>query len=74
MEFLLAQKTLESLDWQQVVARVLRYCRTPQARRRLGAADTSAPEGLEHSHSAEGNSSQSLADGTPGIRDALARD
>ncbi|MCP5041409.1 MAG: hypothetical protein GY944_10320 [bacterium] len=74
MEFLLAQKTLESLDWQQVVARLLRYCRTPQARLRLGAADTSAPEGLGRSHSAEGNSSQSLADGTPGTRDALARD
>jgi len=35
MAFLVAQKTLERLEWPQVVARLQHHCRTPMARSRL---------------------------------------
>ncbi|MGH0033560.1 MAG: endonuclease MutS2 [Myxococcota bacterium] len=39
MALRITQKTLERLEWQEVVARVRTGCRTPQARARLGADD-----------------------------------
>jgi len=44
VDFLLAQKSLESLEWSEVVARLLGCCSTPQARQRLGAAASSASD------------------------------
>ena len=35
MPFRVAQKTLERLEWPQVVARLQAHCRTPQARQKL---------------------------------------
>lgn len=58
MNFLLTQKTLESLEWQQVVAKLLRHCSTPQARLRLGASDEISLDGIHSEGSASGSSSE----------------
>jgi DNA mismatch repair protein MutS2 len=39
VSFRVAQKTLERLEWPQVVARLLGHCRTPQARALLESGD-----------------------------------
>ncbi len=39
MGFRITQKTLESLEWPQLVAKVAHHCRTPRARLRLGYAN-----------------------------------
>ncbi len=51
----ITQKTLESLEWQRVVAMLTRYCRTPQARLRLGPADLVTDEGDTAGGTATGN-------------------
>ena len=58
MNLLLTQKTLESLEWQDVIAKLLRHCTTPQARLRLGAPDETPGEA---SH-AEGSRTDGPAD------------
>ena len=59
MKLLLAQKTLESLEWPEVVVKLLRYCRTPQARLRLGASAESHLEDADHAGSrGEGSSGE----------------
>ena len=58
MEFFLTQKTLESLEWQQVVAKLLRYCSTPQARLRLGAQDENHGDPDRNEGSASGSSNE----------------
>ncbi|MDP6977508.1 MAG: Smr/MutS family protein [Myxococcota bacterium] len=72
----ITQKSLESLEWERVVALLLRHCRTPQARLRLGAAE---PSGLgeagseQQQRSAAGNSPEE--GGVPDtVGDPLARD
>ncbi|MCH7868469.1 MAG: Smr/MutS family protein [Myxococcales bacterium] len=73
MELLLAQKTLESLEWPEVVSRLLRYCRTPQARLRLGvlgqvdaqaAEETDTQRGNSHGHSSE----ERMREASTGVR------
>ncbi|HIG72322.1 MAG TPA: hypothetical protein EYG46_03475 [Myxococcales bacterium] len=75
MDFLLTQKTLESLEWQQVVAKLLRYCSTPQARLRLGAQDENhgGPERNEGSASGSSNEERTHVDQARGAEtDACA--
>lgn len=55
MRLLLAQKTLESLEWPELVAKLLRYCRTPQARLRLGAPEEFHREAAAHPGSHDGS-------------------
>lgn len=71
------QKTLESLEWQRVVARLARYCHTPTARQRLGAAPLSdledgTPAGAG-SEAAPGGAASGDSAKTP-RRDLFARD
>ena len=77
MELVLAQKTLESLEWPEVVAKLLRYCRTPQARLRLGVRDESHREDADQLHSRDDDSSgggdrEELRDADPAAACALA--
>ncbi len=44
MSFRIAQKSLERLEWPQVVERWQRHCRTPQARRRLSSEPEAASD------------------------------
>ncbi|MBW2273579.1 MAG: Smr/MutS family protein [Deltaproteobacteria bacterium] len=41
MPIRVTQKTLESLEWPQIIARLRNHCRTPLARQRLGARSDS---------------------------------
>lgn len=77
MKLVLAQKTLESLEWPEVVAKLLRYCRTPQARLRLGVRDESHREDADQLHSRDDDSSgggdrEELRDADPVAACALA--
>ena len=64
MGFRIAQKTLERLEWPQVVARLAGQCRTPQARRRL------LPDAPEDGAAEPATSL--FQDGLVGVREALA--
>ena len=50
MAFLVAQKTLERLEWPQVMTRLQRHCRTPQAHARLAPVepDRDTDEAADH--------------------------
>lgn len=50
MAFRIAQKTLEQLEWHQVVAWLREECRTPQARLSLGAENEDAAESADDLH------------------------
>lgn len=69
MELLLTQKTLESLEWPRLVAQLLRYCRTPQARRRLGVRGPIDSGAADNENREFGNSSvERIADETTDLR------
>ena len=56
MPFRIAQKTLESLEWPLIVARLRGHCRTPQARLRLAAGEGTElqPDDSASSHTVAG--------------------
>lgn len=69
MELLLAQKTLESLEWPQLVAQVLGYCRTPEARRRLVGGEPIDSGAADDQHKELSNSKlERISDERAGLR------
>lgn len=61
MQLALSKKTLDSLEWQQVVEALLRYCRTPQARLRLGAPEVASQDESSPATSSSTNRTQRSA-------------
>lgn len=73
----ITQKTLESLEWQRVVAMLTRYCRSPQARLRLGLDgfaddDASAANRGEHDRTVDPLARDEFEISLAGVRERLA--
>ncbi len=83
MSLPISQKTLESLEWPQLVAMLVHQCRTPAARLRLGATEhleTHEDESSSHDSNLEGTHDKEtlpyglgeFEDSLSGVRERLA--
>jgi DNA mismatch repair protein MutS2 len=71
MSFRIAQKTLERLEWPQVVARLHAHCRIPQAQLRLVGREPQQAEDAGHEQAVEERTAALFEGGLAAVRERL---